>query len=105
MLLEPLLVAPALLETPVQIAAELARCGDGRLRLALGAQQLLIVMPDRSGCQLQALHDLDQDPLEPRAPRSAHAAVRRLAAGTLGARDQTRVRRQLVARVEALDGA
>src|SRR3990172_2075352 len=105
MLLEPLLVAPALLQTPVQVAAQLARRGDRRLRLALGAQQLLIVMPDRTGRQLQALRDLDQDPLEPRAPRSAHAAVRRLAAGTLGARDQTRVRGQLVARVEAVDRA
>ena len=65
MLLEPLVVGPALLQHPVQIAAQLAGRGGLRLRLALRAQQMAIVGAHRAGRQLERDDDLDQDPLEP----------------------------------------
>ena len=65
MLLEPLVVGPALLHHPIQLATELPRCGRLGFRLSLRPQQMAIVRADGTGRQLQRHDDLDQDPLEP----------------------------------------
>ena len=69
MLLEPLVIGPALLQHPVQIATEFA-CGR-RLRLGLPfrAQQMAIVGPDGTGRQFEGDDNLDQDPLQPAIAR------------------------------------
>ena len=62
---KPLVVAPAFLQHPENVAAELPRRGRRRLRFPLRAEQVSIVRADRPRRQLQRLHDPHQDPLEP----------------------------------------
>jgi len=82
MLLEPVLVAPAFLQHPIDIATELPRRGYGRLGLPLRSEQVSIVGAHGARRQLQGLNDLDENPLEPVITRFVEWAVRRLAAGT-----------------------
>ena len=70
-LLEPLLVGPAFLQHPVQIAAKLPRRGRLGLGLPLRSQQMAIVGTDGSRRQLQRDNDLDEDPFEPAITRLA----------------------------------
>jgi len=75
MLQEPLSIAPAFLQHPVQVATQLPHRGDGRFGFPLPAGEALIVGPDGAGGELERLHDLDQDPLEPAVAGGADASV------------------------------
>ena len=75
MLLEPLGVAPAFLQHPVQVATQLPRCGDGRFGFPFRVEQALIVGADWPRGELERLYDLDQDPLQPAVPGRTHTAV------------------------------
>ena len=103
MLLEPLVVGPALLHHPIQIATQLARRRRLRLWLAFRAQEMAIVCPHGTGRQLQRDDDLDQDPLEPAIVRLASAAVRGFASGTPGRWYEPGVRGEFMTRPKPID--
>jgi hypothetical protein len=104
MLAKPILVAPLLLQHPIQICAKLPGGRNGRLGLPLRAQQPLIVRAHGAWRQLVRLNDLDDDPLEPGTP-APDMAVLRLAAGAVRARHQARIGGQFLRAPKARDGA
>src|SRR5439155_18360275 len=105
MLLQPLVVRPALLQHPVEVTAELPRGGRCRLGLALGAEKMAVVQAHRTWGPLEGDHHLAENPLELVVAAVAHGAVRRFPARAPRGRDQARVGRELVARSEATDRA
>lgn len=103
MLREPLLVRPALLQHPVQIATELPGRGRRGLRFPLRAQETAIMPAHRPRRPLERRAHCAKDPLQPAIAASPYTAVRGFPARAPCRRDETRRGGQLVARAEAAD--